>query len=101
MSTAVGSRDGLVIVLLSHRFRPAGSRGRSDRVEPAAAPEYLHMQAQGDDGHRAPVSVVSRIRDELVVHRQGDPFYDLHQVVRLDDGLRAVAEPSVAQLESE
>src|SRR5437773_2026963 len=77
---------------------------RSKGPSMGSAPTYeraFEVQADRHHRYRATSRVVAGVRDELVIHRQGDPAQDLHQIVRLEDRLRAIAEPTVTKLESE
>src|SRR5262249_24676046 len=55
----------------------------------------------GHDGYRTPGAVVAWISDELIVHREAGPAGELRKVVGFDDGLGTVAQPTVAELETE
>src|SRR5262245_40744884 len=60
----------------------------------------LEMEPQRPDGDRATVLVVTGPRDQLEVGRDERAAVELRRVVRLDQGLAAVAQPAVAEQEA-
>src|SRR5581483_11619398 len=75
--------------------RSLRSLGRDDRES------KLSVQAAREDRDRATIGVVGGIDDVLIVEGQGAPARELQRVVGLENPLRAVVQPAVADQEAE
>src|SRR5208337_1472311 len=64
-------------------------------------PLELHMSPQARHDHRPPVAVVDGIVDVLHSGSKIDSAPKVYRVIRFDDVLPAVVQPSIAQQETE